>query len=387
MSLRTFGRVSGLVLVSIGLAGAAGVPALAADPAPPAPASWWSSFSWSGYADGGITLNPDSPANGINFGNLYGDRANLPMLNQLSIIATRPLDPKATGPDFGFTFQPMYGTDARYTHFYGEFDRSINSRYQFDIVEADALAHLPWLGSGGMDVKLGQYPTPIGYEVINPTANPLYSHSYIYQFGIPIKHTGILTTTHVTELVDIYAGLDTGNLGSFGENGLANDSYLHGLGGFGLNLLGGNLTVVALTHIGPENPDRGPGAVPGANSTNRYFNDVVVTYKWSDALSFTTELNYIKDDVTLANGTQPDAYGVAQYVSYAFNDMFTLQARGEVWRDNTGFFAAAFPANFDFTNLGRGFANTAYNGGKATYEEITLGVNFAPAGVPETFKG
>jgi hypothetical protein len=30
---------------------------------------------------------------------------------------------------------------------------------QFDIVEAHALFHLPWLTSGGVDVKLGQYVT------------------------------------------------------------------------------------------------------------------------------------------------------------------------------------------------------------------------------------
>jgi hypothetical protein len=385
MNRGTFAGASRVAVVTLAFAGTAQLPAHA--DAAKAPAGWWSTFSWSGYADGGITLNPDSPKNGINFGNLYGDRANLPVLNQLSIIATRPTDPKATSPDFGFTFQPMYGTDARYTHFYNEFDRSINSRYQFDIVEADALAHLPYLGSGGIDVKLGQYPTPIGYEVINPTGNPLYSHSYIYQFGIPVKHTGILTTTHVTPLLDFYFGLDTGNLGSLGEHGMANDTYLHELGGFGFNLLGGNLTILALTHVGPENADTAFAAVPNVNSTNRYFNDVVIAYKYSDSLSFTGELNYIKDDVTLANGTNPDAYGAALYATYAINDMFTFQARGEVFRDAQGFFVAADPANFDFTDAARGIPNTAFNAGKATYEEVTLGVNFKPPGVPDMFKG
>ena len=125
---------------------------------PRAPASWWDSFKISGYADAGITGNPDDPNNGINFGHLYTDRANLPVLNQASLILSRPTDPKATGYDWGFTLQGMYGTDARYTHFFNEFDRSINSRYQFDVVEADLLAHLPWLSSGGIDLKVGQFP-------------------------------------------------------------------------------------------------------------------------------------------------------------------------------------------------------------------------------------
>jgi hypothetical protein len=380
MNSRTFANATCVALVGLGIAAAA--PALADDKKPP---SWWDTFAWSGYLDGGITGNIDSPANGLNFGHLYTDRANTPVLNQASIIVTRALDPKAVGPDFGFTFQSMYGTDARYTHFYNELERVINSRYQVDIVEADLLAHLPLFTDGGMDVKLGQYPTPIGYEVINPGGNPLYSHSYIYNFGIPIKHTGLLTTTHISPLVDFYLGIDTGNLGSLGEKGMANDTVGHVLGGLGFNLLDGNLTILALTHIGPENSDL--LAIPKANSANRYFNDVVVTLKFNEDLTFVTELNYVKDDVSLAGGVQPDAYGVSQYVTYAINDMFTFQARGEIWRDNNGFFAAAFPANFDFTNAGRGLANTAFNAGKATYEELTLGVNITPPGIPDMFKG
>jgi putative OmpL-like beta-barrel porin-2 len=390
---RTF--MNAMALAGIGCALVTAAPqafAQAAAPAAPAaPAGWWDSFKLSGYIEGGITGNFDDPSNKINFGHLYTDRANTPVLNQASLIATRPLDPKATGYDFGFTFQGMYGSDARFTHFFNEFDRSINSRYQFDIVEADALVHAPWIG-GGTDLKIGQYPTPIGYEVINPTGNPLYSHSYIYNFSIPIKHTGVLTTTHLTPLLDFYLGFDWGNLAQpFGKKG-DNNQAMAGIGGFGLNLLDGNLTILALTHIGPENASSGPGGVPGANGINRYFNDVVVTLKVNDALTLTTELNYVKDDLVAGVFKEPSAYGFAQYVSYALNDMLTLQARGEIWRDDQGFYAAAFPGNFDFTNFGRGLANTAYNGfssasgiGKSTYEEITLGVNVKPPGLPKPF--
>jgi len=264
----------------------------------------------------------------------------------------------------------------------------INSRYQFAIIEAAGLAHLPVLTDGGIDVTVGQYPSPIGSEVINPGGNPLYSHSYIYNVGVPFQHTGIQTTTHISPIVDFYLGLDTGNLSWFGEKGENNDSLAHVLGGLGFNLFDGNLTILALTHIGPENPDIPQGAFPNVNGTNRYYNDIVITWKYNEKLTLTTELNYIKDDIVIPGvADHPDAYGIAQYAAYTLNDMFTLQARGEVWRDNQGFFAAAFPANFDFTNFGRGLPNTAFNGGKATYEEITLGVNITPPGIPEMFKG
>ncbi|WP_163368109.1 outer membrane beta-barrel protein, partial [Klebsiella aerogenes] len=69
-------------------------------------------------------------------------------------------------------------------------------------VEAHALFHLPWLTAGGIDVKVGQYVTLEGAEVINAPDNALYTHSYIFNFGIPFKHTGILTTTHVNPMLD-----------------------------------------------------------------------------------------------------------------------------------------------------------------------------------------
>jgi hypothetical protein len=361
----------------------------AAPAAPAAPAKWSDTLKISGYIEGGITGNTDDPANNINFGHLYTDRSNTPVLNQASLMVGRPLDPKATGYDFGFNLWGMYGTDARYTHFFNEFDRSINSRYQFDIVEAKALAHLPLVTEGGIDVQAGQYITPIGYEVINPTGNPLYSHSYIYNFGIPIKHTGVLSTTHVSPLLDLWLGFDWGNLAQpFGTKG-DNNKALGGLGGFGLNLLDGNLTILALTHIGPENasPTFQALGIGDVNGTYRYFNDGVITLKVNDALTLTTEVNYVTDDIVVPGTSikHPSAYGIAQYVSYVLNDVFTLQARGEVWRDDQGFYAAAFPGNFDFTNAGRGLPTGAFNAGKSTYEEITLGVNFKPVGLPKPF--
>src|SRR6266571_742960 len=77
------------------------------------------------------------------------------------------------------------------------------------ILKAHALFHLPWLTTGGIDVKVGQYVTLEGTEVIYAPDNLLYSHSYIFNFGIPFKHTGIMTTTHVNPVLDVYAGIDT----------------------------------------------------------------------------------------------------------------------------------------------------------------------------------
>jgi hypothetical protein len=197
-------------------------------PTPP-PANWWDTFTIGGTVEAGVTLNGDNPTDGLNFGHLFTDKANLPLLNQILLTAQRPLDPKATDYDFGFKVQLMYGSDARYTHFLGEGEYWINGLYQFTPVEAFAIAHLPWLFAGGIDVKAGQFVTLEGAETIDPTTNYLYSHSYIFNFGIPLVHTGVMSISHVDPLVDIYAGITSGVNTTFGGVNVARPAFHGGI--------------------------------------------------------------------------------------------------------------------------------------------------------------
>lgn len=370
--------------------GAALAQSAASSAAPAAPAAWTDTLKLSGYADAGITFNPQDPPDGVNFGRLYDDRANVPLLNQLSLAFERPLDPKATGYDFGFRFQGIYGSDARFTHLANVLDRVTHSRYQWDIIEADGQVHLPWLTEGGIDAKAGIFPTAVGYEVIVPSGNPLYSHSYIYNFGIPVKHLGAQAITHVSPMFDLYLGVDTGNLTSFGKKG-DNNGTLSGLFGGNFNLLDGKLTILALTHFGPENPrgavDRN-GVRINVNSAFRYYNDIVATVKVSDSVTLVSELNYVRDE-----GFPAQAWGFAQYGTFALSDSLAIQLRGEIFRDNNGFFVTANPGSLDYTNAIRGLPNTSYGAGgpgtfgiPATYSELTFGVNIKPP-VPERFTG
>ncbi len=331
----------------------------------------WGPVKFSIQGEAGVIFNPYRTQDNSNFGQLFTDKANQAQLNQILLGAEKDVDPKATGFDWGFKVQFQYGSDSRYTHFLGELDRSTSDRYQFDVAEADLSLHLPWLTEGGTDVKVGQYPTPIGYEVINPAANPFYSHSYIFNFGIPLKHTGFYAETHVSPLLDLYYGVDSGvntSLFSGDDNGSA-----AGLAGLGVNLLDGNLTLLALTHFGPENPSR---LHPPAGY--RYLNDVTVTWKATPDLTFVTEGNFIRDDAFKA-----EAYGAAQYVSYALNDVLTLNGRGEVFRDNNNFFVAYFPGNLDYVNAEEGYPYTSFTAARATtYSEFTVGLTYKPTTPP-----
>jgi outer membrane protein OmpA-like peptidoglycan-associated protein len=336
--------------------------AAAAPPAPPEFAVW-------GQLEAGVTGNPDSPRSGLNYGHLFTDKSNQLVLNQILVTAEKPLDTNATDYALGYRVQGMFGTDARYTHFLGELDLDIKERTQLDVVEAWAYVHTPWLTDGGIDFKIGQYVTYLGSEYIDPSLNYFYSKSYIFNFGIPLKHTGIMAITHVNPTLDIYTGVDTGVNTSAGDNEGDNNSSFAFQGGFGLNnLLGGKLTVVALTHFGPENPRN--------NHDMRWLNDVVLTYKATDVWTFVTELNYAKDD----SFGPADAYGIAQYASYALNDQMSLNGRIEFFRDNSGFFAGAFQGNRTFVQFERGLPldGAVFGPGSDSYGELTLGVTYKP---------
>lgn len=350
---------------------------------PAAPAAWSDNITLGLQIEGGITVNPATPK--TNFGQLFTDHPNQATLNQTLVTFARDIPKTVTGWDVGFHFTGLYGSDARYTHFLGIADYAISGRYQLDVVEASASVHVPVLV--GLDVKAGLYPTPLGFETIDPSTNPFYSHSYIFNFGIPLKHSGVLAVLHTTDYLDLYGGVDTGVNTTFGDQQGDNNGTMGGVFGFGVTLLGGNLTGVALSHIGPENAalsSTQPWGLYNANHYMRYENDAYLTYKWNDKLSTTTEFNYIKDENPLINA--PEGWGIAQYAAYTLTDTITLNARAEVFRDGKGFYVAYFPGNLDFVNAEYGKPNTAVAGPHATYGEITLGTTWKPA-LPKPISG
>src|SRR5260221_1509295 len=153
-------------------------------PKPPEPR-----FKIYGWIEAGITGNPDSPTDNHNFGHLFTDRANEPLLNQAVITAERALDPNATGFDWGFKLQFMYGSDARYIHSLGMMDLTTNNRIQPDFPEVYASAHLPVGTTGGIDLKVGKFVTLEGAETIDPRTNVSYSPTSIFNFGITCNNS------------------------------------------------------------------------------------------------------------------------------------------------------------------------------------------------------
>ena len=360
--------------------GTPGNPATAKEEKPyVAPANfgeWASSIKLSFQGQGGITVNTADPKSRRNFGQLFNDNSNRPILNQLLGTVSRDVDPKATSIDWGFKLQLSYGSDARITHTLGVFDQLIHDRNQLEIPEASVSARFPDIFANGLDFKFGIYPTPLGVELIDPKTNAFYSHSYIFNYGLPYKHTGFLATAHVSDMFDVYFGVDTGTNTFVSYGAGDNNNRPGGIAGLGVNLNDGKLVFLALTHIGPENSKLN---TPFANSALRYYNDVSMVWKATDALTLTTEVNYVRED-----GFRAEAYGLSQYVSYAINDNITLNGRAEVFRDNANFFVNTPVAERDYVSAERGTFGRFLTAAKpTTYSEFTAGITYKPSGLPE----
>ncbi len=338
-------------------------------PAPAPTPAWIDAITIDGYIEGGIALNFNQPFNKLSWGHLYTDRANWPTFNGAVLTVQRPLDPKAEGYDFGFKFQGMVGQDMRYNHYLGILDYAINSRTQIGPIEANITAHLPWvspISEGGVDLKIGMFPTYNGAELIYAKDNLFYSHSYIFNFG-PFIHTGVMATTHVKPWLDVFTGVTSGvntSLGWPGDNNAA--AAFHG--GFGFNFLDGNLTILAITHTGPENPrqtdplgvgwpvgfangnpwvatgwpnvltagwplNQGGFGAPNlcacdVNTTIRSFNNLTTTWKVTEDLTLVTDMSFM-----LEGGWNPSSFGLPQKAWAAANAI-----------TGTGFWGTA-PAN------------------------------------------
>ena len=169
--------------------------------------------------------------------------------------------------------------------------------------------YLPILTKGGVDINIGQFISYNGFEKLTSKDNIFYTRSYSSNFG-PFVDTGIMSILHASDWLDLYVGIVTGVdtwIGWPGDNNNSPSIY----GGFGLNLLNGDLSILAVTHSGPENPnvkdplnvgwpDGVVGGVPAACACNpntvwRTFNNVTVTWNATENLNFATDISYFRE--------------------------------------------------------------------------------------------
>jgi hypothetical protein len=200
----------------------------------------------------------------------------------------------------------------------------------------------------GIGIKGGLFVTTLGTEILpNPGAyNDNISRSFLFNFGVPLRHLGVLFSYPVHKILSLNAGVVTG-----WDNPNDNNGQPSAMWGFSLTPAD-QFGVVSSFIYGPEQFH---------NSGNKRFTmSHVATIKPFDPLAVILEYTYGREENASLGGTR-DAmwHGLAGIVSYGWTDRFSTALRGEVFRDKDG---ARLAGNFFGTHADQTLAEITLTG-------------------------
>ncbi len=306
-------------------------------------------FNIYGFVEGSYTASFNNPPGNFITGRVFDVDHEEVLLNQVDLSIEKVLDCAACAKenrwDVGGKVEVIYGADARFIHanglnFYGGASPQLSPENQFDLVQAYVDVVVP-IGNGLL-LRGGKFVTLLGYETINPTTDPLYSHSYLFGYAIPFTHTGLLASYNLTDKLSVTGGATRGWEQSLVDNNGSMDAL-----GQVKYIFNEKLTGFFNFVTGPE------GA---SNGLWRTVFDGVVVYQMTDALSLGANADYGFEPGASATDNSAEWYGVALYAGYKVCDYLTVNARGEWFAD---------------PDQARGLSGNMY--------EVTLGLGIKPA--------
>lgn len=186
-----------------------------------------SGIKFGGWINGGVTFNP-SQAGGYNGPVIFADQANRFQLNQLNLFVQRPVVSTGNAWDIGGRVDFMFGTDAIFTQAFGVPTFDVNtgaplSRSNWDLNLCCSSSRTYGIAlpqtylevyapiGNGLNVKLGHFYTPTGFETVPAPDNFFYTRAYTLNVGEPFTHTGLLANYTVNKNWLILGGALTGS--------------------------------------------------------------------------------------------------------------------------------------------------------------------------------
>lgn len=178
----------------------------------------------------------------------------------------------------------------------------------------------------GLRIDFGKFITPLGYEVIEgyDGYNDHYSRSFLFNYAIPLTHTGVKASyalsSAVSAMLMVVNGWDNARDNNGGKS------------------FGGQLTVVPVAPVtvllsyvgGPEKTD--------TSGYVRHTYDVVATWKVADGLTLGINGDYgVEKGASLVTpGADAVWKGIAGYARMDATSKFSLALRGETFMDAGG---------------------------------------------------
>ncbi|MDR2169646.1 MAG: porin [Planctomycetaceae bacterium] len=322
--------------------------------------NWWSRVKFYGWLQGGLYANShgsttqrynginrrgqqdllqtNSGGNGASMGNV---RQTGPVLNQLWLGLSRELD-LCNGFDWGFRGEFLFGTDARLTQSYGD------ATFDYWTLRRDYSISIPQLyvtlGYMNLSVKIGKFESLLGYEHIQATESPFYSHSNLF-YAEPQSHSGVIFDYNVYPdfwiTLGYVQGADSTLSNRFGDNGIIGGFYWRCCPSMTLWY-----TLYYANH-GAGAFENGEPHVAGA----LYRHTVVINWKLTARLdyAFQWDLGNRRSGAG-SNVGNASYFGWAQYFTYKIHSRLTGgiridQLHSNTWMATSGF-ARPYTGNF-----------------------------------------
>jgi hypothetical protein len=266
------------------------------------------------YLQGGYTYNfenPDSQENGIR---VFDHKANSFTLDLAQIVFTR--DAPVGG--IGYRLKLSAGETAKFIHASG----LGNTDNPFDLTEAyiDYVAPL----EKGLKFRFGKFVTMNGAEVIEAKDDMNYSRGLLFNFAIPLTHTGLMIGYPFSDKVAanfyVVNGWD-----NFDDDGSSKTL------GLSVSLTPIDQFSAIINLMNGREQDLQTGI-----RSNRFLSDTVITVKPVKNLTLMVNADYAVQSRSAPDGGDARWYGVAGYVRYDFTDLFSMAVRAEYFKDSSG---------------------------------------------------
>ena len=345
-----------------------------------------------GWINAGITYNANNPTNRFNGPVTFADRSKEFQLNQFNVFIQRAVLTEGKAWDFGGRFDLMLGTDAIFAQAYGIPAFDVNSGqslkrsnwdlnlccsssrfYNIALPQAYIETYVP-VGNG-LNLKIGHFYSPTGYETVPAPDNFFYTRAYTFSNGEPFTHTGLVGNYIVNKNWAFMGGAITGSATGGWDGGL--NKELSNWGG----LAGTTWT---------SDDKRSSANLTGSYSKTSTrsnepwgFYSLVLQHKITQKT-----LLVLHHTGGFAGGTfMPDGnkdvtwYGIDMQLHHDLREDLSVGIRSEWFRDKDGFrvcspVRVAQATNSVHISFAAGFLATCQ---PADYYDVTVGMNWKPA--------
>jgi len=275
-----------------------------------------------GYLDASYTQNFNNPSNRINQLRIFDVNSNQFRPNVAQLVLER--DAQAGGDRLdriGFHVKFNAGRDS---DFIGGTNLSTWADFQEFYVQ-----YIAPVGQG-LDLKLGQINSIVGYEVVESPRNTNYSRSWLFGLGQPFTTRGARLSYEFNKQVSLSVGV----IGYI--NSSRADSKHDPLVEYALALAPSE--TVKLTLYGLAGPRDGASGTPGGNV---FLTGGYLSLQVSEQTSAVIEAYYANqaNSSTISSGKNARWDGAAAYLIHDFTKEWGVRLRGEIFEDAGGFVA------------------------------------------------